>query len=124
MTADETVDDATAARWTVEQATGQFVALAAPGYTPKSGAIARLLARMHDDAGIDAAALAGMDSGSGSPPSLVPWADCRLLLQRKSGYLAALGGRWHLTAPALAKDLDEAGVQTAYMAAWESEELD
>jgi hypothetical protein len=124
VTTDESVDDATAARWTVEQATGQFVALVAPGYTPKAGAIARLLARLHNDAGIDAAALAGTDSGPGSPPSLVPWADCRLLLQRKSGYLAALGGRWPLAAPALAKVLDEAGVQTAYMAAWESEELD
>ncbi len=124
VTADETVDYATAARWTVEQATGQFVALVAPGYTPKAGTISRLLARLHSDAGIDAAMLAGTDSGSGSPPSLVPWADCRLLLQRKSGYLAALGGRWHLTATALAKDLDEAGVQTAYIAARESEELD
>jgi hypothetical protein len=53
-----------------------------------------------------------------------PWADSRLLVQRKSGYLAALKGRWLLTAQAVAKDLDEAGVPTAYMAAWESEELD
>ncbi|MGH6846521.1 MAG: hypothetical protein ACREC0_03490 [Methylocella sp.] len=117
VTADESVGDATAARWTVEQATGKFVALVAQGYTLEAGAITRLLARLHDDAGIDAAALVGTDSGSGSPPSLVAWADCRLLLQRKSGYLAALGGRWHLTAPALAKDLDEAGAPAAYVAA-------
>jgi hypothetical protein len=121
VTTDESVDDATAARWTVEQATGKFVALVAPGYTLEAGAIARLLARLRNDAGIDAAALVGTDSGSGSPPSLVPWSDCCLLLQRKSEYLAALGGRWLLTAPALAKDLDEAGVQTAYVPAREGE---
>jgi hypothetical protein len=124
VTADESVDDATAARWTVEQATGQFVALVAPGYTPKAGAIARLLARLHNDLGINAAVLAGTERGLGSPPSFVPWADSRLLVQRKSGYLAALKGCWLLTAQAVAKDLDEAGVPTAYMAAWESEELD
>ena len=124
VTTDKSVDDATAARWTVEQATGQFVALVAPGYTPEAGAIARLLARLHNNSEIDAAALAATDSGSGGPPSPVRWADCRLLLQRKSGYLAALPGRWPLTAPALAKDLDEAGVPAAYMAAGESEVLD
>jgi hypothetical protein len=124
VTTDESIDDATAARWTVEQATGQFVALLAPGYTPAADAIARLLARLHNDSGIDAAVLIGTNSDSGSPPSSVPWADCRLLLQRKSGYLAALPGRWPLTAPALAKDLVEAGVPTAYMAGWESEVLD
>ena len=124
VTTDESVDGATAARWTVEQATGQFVALVAPGYTPEAGAIDRLLARLHNDSGIDAAVLAGTDSGSGSSPPSVRWADCRLLLQRKSGYLAALSGRWPLTAPALAKELDEAGVPTAYMSAWESEVLD
>lgn len=124
VTADESIDDATAARWTVEQATGQFVALVAPGYTLEAVSIARLLARLHNDTGIDAAALVGTDIGSGSPPSLVPWADCRLLLQRKSGYLAALEERWPLTAPALAKELDEAGVPTAYVAGSEYEVLD
>jgi hypothetical protein len=124
ITTDESVDEVTAARWTVEQATGQFVALVAPGYTPKADAIARLLAPLYNDSVIDAAALIGTDSGSVSPRSPIPWADCRLLLQRKSGYLAALRGRWPLTAPALAKDLDEAGVPTACMAAWEREVLD
>ncbi len=114
VTTDESVDDATATRWTVEQATGQFVALVAPGYTPDAEAIATLLARLHDDSEIDAAMLVGANSGSGNPPR---WADCRLLLQRKSGYLAALPGRWPLTAPALAKALDEAGVPAAYLAA-------
>ena len=124
VTAGEFIDDATAARWTVEQATGQFVALVAPGYTPKADAINRLLARLQNDSGIDAAVLVGTDRDLGGPSSLDASADCRLLLQRKSGYLAALGGRWHLAASVLAKELDEARVPTAYMAAWENEEQD
>ncbi|MGH6838734.1 MAG: hypothetical protein ACREDT_08020 [Methylocella sp.] len=124
VTADQSVDDATAARWTVEQATGEFVALVAPEIAPTADAIERLLARLHNDSGIDAAVLVGTDRDSGGPPSLDASADCRLLLQRKSGYLAAPAGRWHLVASALAKDLDVACVPTAYMAVWESEELD
>jgi len=120
VTTDRTVDDATAARWTVEQATGQFVALVAPGYMPDADAIARLLARLHNDPGIDAAVLVETDGGSGTPPSRGAGTDCRLLLQRKSGYLAALPERWLFTAPALARDLDETGVPTAYMAVSES----
>lgn len=124
VTADESIDDATAARWTVEQATGQFVALMAPGYAPKAGAIARLLARLQNDFRIDAAVLAGADRDLGGPPPLDAVMDCRLLLQRKSGYLTALEGRWHLAASVLAKDLAEAGVPLAYMAALENEEQD
>lgn len=124
VTADEFIDDATAARWTVEQATGRFVALVAPGYAPKAGAIARLLARLQNASGIDAAVLVGKDRDLGGPPPLDAAADCRLLLQRKSGYLAALGGRWHLVASVLAKDLEVARVPTAYMAACENDELD
>lgn len=124
VTTDGSVDATTAARWTVEQATGQLVALVAPGYAPEARAIARLLARLHEDPGIDAAALVGRDSGSGGPPSSRPRADCPLVLQRKSGYLAALPLRWPLTAPALAEDLDAAGVPTAYMAAWAHEVLE
>jgi hypothetical protein len=118
---DKSIDDAMAARWTVEQATGQFVALVAPGYTPRADAIAGLLARLQNDPGIDAAVLIGTDTSSGRPPSRVRWADCRMLLQRKSGYLAAVAGRWILTAPALAEHLGEAGVPTAYVAASGSE---
>jgi hypothetical protein len=119
VTADESVDDVTAARWTVEQATGQFVALVARGYAPKADVIARLLARLQNDAGIDAAVLVRADRDSSGPPSFDASADCCLLLQRKSGYLAAHKGRWHLAAQALAKDLDEAGVPTAYVEEWE-----
>jgi hypothetical protein len=108
----------------VEQATGQFVALVAPGHIPEADVLAMLLARLRDDPEIEAAVLVGADGVSGGPSLPVVWADCRVLLQRKSGYLATLAGRWLLAAPALAKDLDEAGVPTAYMAAWKSENLD
>jgi hypothetical protein len=122
VTANESVDDATAARWTVEQATGQFVALVAPGYAPEVDAIAKLVSRLHNDPRMDAAVLVGTHGGSDGPQSSLPWANCRLLLQRKSRYLAALSGRWLLTAPALAKHLEEAGVP-ATRVAWESELL-
>jgi hypothetical protein len=115
VTTDQSVDDETAARWTVEQATGQFVALVAPGYTPEAKAIARLVARLRKDTGIDAAALFAAAGGAGNPPSPASWRDCRLLLQTKSGYLAALPGRRRLTASALAMELEEAGVPTAYV---------
>lgn len=117
VTTDRTVDDAVAARWTVEQATGQFVALVAPGYTPESDAIGRLLARLHDVPGIDAAVLCGTENGSGGSLSRVPLADCRLVLQRKAGYLAALPRRWSLSLLALVQDLELAGVPIAYIAA-------
>jgi hypothetical protein len=122
VTADKSVDDAMAARWTVEQTTGEFVALVAPGYTPEAEAISRLLARLHDDPDIDAAVLLGTDSDCDRPPA--GWNDCRMLLQRKSGYLAALPVRWLLTAPALSKELYEAGVPITYMPVRERAGLD
>jgi hypothetical protein len=118
VTADESVDAATAARWTLEQATGQFVALVAPGYAPEAGAITRLFARLRDDSAIEAAVLAGTENGGGGP--WVRWDACRLLLQRKNGYLAGGSERWLLTAPGLARHLDAAGVPTAYLAESES----
>lgn len=121
VTSDKSVDDATAARWTVEQATGQFVALVAPEYMFDAGAIARLLAQLHNDSGLDTAVLIGTDGGPSSPAQ---WAGCNLVLQRKSGYLAAVPERWPLTAPALAKHLDEAGVPTVYIPASKSEARD
>lgn len=90
VTANESIDDATAAQWTVEQATGEFVALVAPGYRPEAGAIARLLARLQNDSGKDAAVLLGLDRAPEPPASRGPSPDCRLLLHRKSRYLAAL----------------------------------
>jgi hypothetical protein len=116
VTTDQFVDDATAVRWTVEQATGQYVALVAPGYAPAVEAIARLVHRLRIDAGIDAAALLAAAAGLGGPALPVSPRDCRLLLQTKSGYLAALPGRRRLSAPALAGELEEAGVPIAYLA--------
>jgi hypothetical protein len=121
VTVDESVDDATASRWTVEQATGQFVALVAPGYVPEADAIAVLVTRLHDDAGTNAAALVGAGGGLEEPASPPPPAGYRLVLQRKSGYLAALPEFRRLTAPALAEYLDAARVPTACIVASDGE---
>jgi hypothetical protein len=117
VTAGQSVDVEMAARWTVEQATGEFVALVAPGYTPKAGTIAKLLVRLRNDSAIEAAALAETDNDADE--SRVRRDDCLLLLQRKKAYLACRSGHWPLTAPALARDLDAAGVPTAYLPASE-----
>ncbi len=121
VTTDKSVDDATAAQWTIEQATGQFVALVASGYLPDTGAITRLLTQLQNDSGLIAAVLIATEEGQGLPAR---WAGCRLVLQRKSGYLAALSERWPLTAPALAKYLDEAGVPTVHIPEQKSEAPD
>jgi hypothetical protein len=113
MTVGQSVDAEMAARWTVEQATGEFIALVAPGYTPKAGAIAKLLVRLRNDSAIEAAVLTGTDNDVDEPR--VRRDDCRLLLQRKRAYLAARSEHWPLAAPALARDLDAAGVPIAYL---------
>jgi hypothetical protein len=111
---DVAVDSTTAARWIVEQATGQFIALVAPRYVADAEAIQRLLDRMHDDPEIDAALIGTHD---GPETSLLPAANCHLAMQRKSGYLMSQPGRWPLTAPALARQLHETKVRTAYIRA-------
>lgn len=111
--ADGSVDDLTAAQWTVEQATGEFVAFVGPGYIVDADAIARLLDRLRGEAGMEAALLVGQVSGSGALAAQHQFSDCRLLVQKKSRYLAMSAGRWPLTAPALAKTLDEAGAPIA-----------
>jgi hypothetical protein len=115
VTTDESVDDALAARWTVEQATGEFVALLAPGYALEASAISMLLARLLEDSGIDAAVLVGANGGSGSLRSSITWTNYQLLLQRKSKYLATQTAHWLLTAPALVKYLYESGVPIRYI---------
>jgi hypothetical protein len=117
VSTDPTVDKSTAAQWTVEQATGEFVALLAPRCTFDAAAAAELLARLYNDPEIEAAMLLETDNGSVGPPKPPQSGDCRLLVQRKSGYLAAAPGKWPLTAPALAKALDEVGARTAIVSA-------
>lgn len=101
--ADAAADLPMAARWTVEQATGAFIALVAPHDAPDADAVRKLLDRMRHDEGIDAAILTGTrEETAGS-------ADCRLAMQRKSRYLESQAGRWPLSAAALAQRLPEAG---------------
>ena len=117
VSTDQTVDKSTAAQWTVEQSTGEFVALLAPRRTFDVDTAAELLALLHNDPQIEAAMLLETDSGSIGPPKPPRWNDCRLLVQRKSGYLAVAPGEWPLIAPALAKALNEVGARTAIVAA-------
>jgi hypothetical protein len=114
--ADGSVDDVTAAQWTVEQATGEFVAFVAPGYIFDADAIAQLLNRLRGEPRMEAAMLVGRVSGSGALAVQPQFSDCCLLVQKKSRYLAMSAGRWPLTAAALAKTLDEAGAPIAVVA--------
>jgi hypothetical protein len=110
VSADEWVDDATAVRWTVEQATGRYVALLAPGYVPQADAFARLMDRLDRDPRLEAAILLASDGASGNAASGVQETDVRLLLQRKPGYLAAFQGHWTLDAPSAAVSLRGLGL--------------
>jgi len=107
VAADLGVEEAVAAQWTVEQATGEYVGLVARGYAPKLESFSELLARLRDSQAFDAAALV---SANTEPAN----SGCRLLLQRKSEYLAAFKGRWPLAAPDLASTLEGQGIAIAY----------
>jgi len=119
--ADGSVDDVTAAQWTVEQATGEFVAFVAPGYIVDADTIARLLDRLRGEPRMEAAMLVGRVSGSGALAAEPQFGDCRMLVQKKSRYLAMSAGQWPLTAPALAKALGEAGAPIAVVTARRTE---
>lgn len=110
VTSDESVTEATAAQWTVEQTTGQFVALVAADYTPDAAAIEKLLSPLRGDSDIDASVLVGVGSGGRDPPSAIQAAACRLLVQRKTSYLAAFPRPLELSASNVASALREAGV--------------
>ncbi len=110
--ADGALDAATARRWTVEQATGEFIALVAPGFGVDAEGTAKLLARLRDKPEIDAAVLIETNGGSDGAPARPLQSDgCRMVLQRKSGYLTAASELWPLAAPALAKLLDQSGAR-------------
>ena len=111
VSTDPSVDEATAARWTVEQATGEFVALLAPGYLVDADAIVRILDRLRGDQRIEAAILVEPIGSAAQPHG-----DCRLLAQRKSRYLATAWRHWPLTAPILARTLQEMGAPIAIVA--------
>ena len=119
VTAGESVASATASRWTVEQATGRFVALLAPGCAASAAALALLLDRMRREPAVDAAVLVGPPGKRGLAGH--PRTDCRLAVQRKRDYLAASCGCWPLTAGALAARLDGGGVSTAWITATSAE---
>ena len=117
VTNEQSVDDPTAARWAIEQATGSFVALLGPQYEPRADALSGLLAEMYQHPEIQAALLVGADSGSNHPGLVDAPSVCVLLLQRKSGYLSLPSASWVLTAPELARILEKAGVAVAYFSA-------
>ncbi len=91
VAADASIDGVTAAQWTVEQATGRYLALLAPGWAPQFDAFAALLDRLRSEPKIDAAALIGRDGGQVER-------NCRLLLHRKAQYLTLSQGYWPLAA--------------------------
>jgi hypothetical protein len=114
VTADMCVDEAIVAQWAVEQATGEYVALVASGYAPQLESFSRLLARLYHTPEFGAAALIKTNAESNGASSPVSKLNCCLLLQRKSGYLAAFKGRWALTAPELANSLERQGAAIVY----------
>ena len=114
IAADICVDKAIAAQWTVEQATGEYVALVGSGYAPQLESFSRLLARLRRTPEFDAAALIKANAECDGTSSPVSKSNCCLLLQRKSGYLAAFKGRWVLTAPELANSLERQGAAIMY----------
>jgi hypothetical protein len=115
VTTDKSIGDTTAARWTVEQATGEFVALLAAGFTPAAGSIARLVSLLRKDSGIDAAGLVQSNVELKGAAAEIRWTNCRLLVQRKSSYLASNSGRWPLTADGVARELEEAHASIGYL---------
>jgi hypothetical protein len=115
VTTGESVAEGVAARWTAEQATGQFIAVVAPGYALEPEAVTRLLDVLRDDRTKDAAVLLATESGSSGVPPGVARTNCRLLLEKKSQFLTALPCL--LSAPAVARHLEEAGIPTAFIAA-------
>jgi hypothetical protein len=119
VTMAENCDPETATRWTMEQATGEFVALLGRKYIPEAKAVAGLLGRLRDDPAIGAAAVVGPEPLSTVSPSPSEAADCLLLVQRKSAYLSAFSGERGFAAPEAARGLAESGVATAYVACTE-----
>ena len=109
--ADGDIDDETAARWTVEQSTGIYVAFIAPGHSPQFDAITRGVDLLRDSPDFDAAA--GVKTQAGTEGHQV--GRCGLVLQRKSRYLEVFQGRWTLAAPAVVDALQKISAPIAYI---------
>ncbi len=73
-------------------------------------ALGRLVHRLRCDPVIDAAALVARDVPAGE----LPWAGCRLLVQRKASYLRYPPADWLVPAPVHARLLEAAGVIVAF----------
>jgi hypothetical protein len=116
---DETVDHATAAQRTLEQATGQFVALVAPGCRLQPEVMGGLLARLRNGPGNTAAVVAGTAQQPGGGPRQRLSAECCLLLLSKADHLAVGPVPWLLTARSVAEHLAQAGAATVHIDGFE-----
>jgi hypothetical protein len=112
VSSDPEIDAVTAARLTLEQATGRFVALVAPGYAVGSEALAALLARLREEPEQRAAALGTGVRHHRHPPRRRLAAGCRLLMLRKADYLLLPKMAGLLSARTVAAHLDEAILAT------------
>jgi hypothetical protein len=103
--AEATVATGTSAQWTIEQATGEYVALLAPNPAPRLDVLAKLLPRLRDSA--ECAAVAMMSTEN----------EAAVVLLRKSNYLAWFHGEWALTAREAFKRLGDRKCAIAYLPA-------
>ena len=126
VSADRLVDETMAARWTVEQCTGEFVALVAPHSVFDADAASRLIARLGDNPELKAAALDGTNGDAPAGDRLSrQTGECRLILQRKSEYLGiGSSARWPLAARDLAQALTKAGARVETIAVGRVEAVD
>jgi len=111
VTTDAAIDDETAAQWTIEQSTGVYVALVAPGYSSQFDAITRCISLLCNRPDLDAAALVKTEAGTDGNQV----GRCTLVLQRKSKYLECFQGQWTLGAPAVIDALRKISAPIAYI---------
>jgi hypothetical protein len=108
---DAVIDDETAARWTIEQSTGVYVALVAPGYSPQFDAITRCVNLLYNRLDLDAVALVKTEAETEGHQV----GRCSLVLQRKSKFLEAFQGQWTIGAPAVVDALRKISAPIAYI---------
>lgn len=103
VSATAAVDEGTAASWTVEQATGQYVAVLARGFAPTQADFARLVETLERDCNSLAVGL--FSAGDADAPR----GPVLLLALRKSFYLAEFPLTFPMTAPVLFETLARSG---------------